>query len=361
MQPTTPGTFAIVGDGYRAGLIARVARRLEGRLRLTGIATRRPERREGLEREHGVPVWTDAAALAGEVEADFVFVAVQGDRAPAVVAALAAAGRAVLVETPPAPDVTGLVDLHRLVEGGSVIQVAEQYHLEPLVTAQLAVAQAGLLGEVTQADVAIAHEYHGVSVIRRALGVGFDPVTIRAMRTAAPVMWGPERAGDPVDERIAPSTRTLAWLDFDGRLGVYDFDEQQYRSWIRTPRLQLRGSHGELRDTTVRRVRDHRTPVRSEITRLDAGGPGNHEGMYLRGYQLDGQWLFRNDLAPARLAEDEIGIARALLGMLAHVRGGPPVYDLAEAAQDHHLGLLIRRAAETGDTVRSERMPWATG
>lgn len=360
MLPQTPGTFAIVGDGYRAGLIARIIQRLDGPLRLTGVSTRRPERLEALEREFGVSVWTDTAALAAEAEADFVFVAVQGHEAPGVVAQLSAAGRAVLVETPPAPDVAGLIELAGLVAGGAVIQVAEQYHLEPLVSAQLAVAATGLLGEVTQADVAIAHDYHGISVLRRALGIGFEPATIRALRAEAPVMWGPDRAGDPREDRLASSTRTLAWLDFDGRLGLYDFDDQQYRSWIRTPRLQLRGSHGELRDTTVRRMRDHRTPVRSEITRLAAGGAGNHEGMFLRGYQLDGEWLDRNELAPARLAEDEIGIARALLGMLAHVQGGPPIYDLAEAAQDHYLGLLIRQAVATGEAVRSERMPWAS-
>lgn len=359
MDPHEPGTFAIVGDGYRAGLIARIVARLDGRLTLTGIATRRPERVSSLEDEHGVRVWTDVVALAAECDADFVFVAVQGDKAPGIVAQLVAAGRSVMVETPPAPDVAGLIALDRLVREGAVIQVAEQYHLEPLVAAQLSVGASGLIGDVLQADVAIAHEYHGISVLRRALGTGFDPVTIRAMQATAPVMWGPDRAGDPVEDRLATSTRSLAWFDWDGRLGVYDFDDQQYRSWIRTPRLQLRGSHGELRDTTVRRQVDHRTPVRSEIVRLDAGAAGSHEGMYLRGYQLDGRWLDHNELAPARIADDEIGIARVLLGMLAHVRGGAAIYDLADAAQDHYLGLLLREAVATGQPARSERMPWA--
>ncbi|MBO3662374.1 Gfo/Idh/MocA family protein [Microbacterium stercoris] len=359
MESKTPGTFAIVGDGYRAGLIARVVSRLTpGALRLTGLATRRPERVPGLEAEYGVRVWSDVDALAAECDADFVFVAVQGDKAPDVVAQLVAAGKPVLVETPPAPDVPGLVGLHELVGRGAVIQVAEQYHLEPLVSAQLAVGASGLLGDVKQADIAIAHEYHGISVLRRALGVGFEPVTIRALRHLAPVVWGPDRAGDPQRERVATSSRTLAWLEWGERLGVYDFDDQQYRSWVRTPRVQLRGSHGELRDTTVRRQADG-APVRSEITRLDAGGPHNHEGMHFRGYQLDGRWLERNELAPARLAEDEIGIARALLGMRDHVHGGAPIYSLADAAQDHYLGLLIREAVATGEPVRSERMPWA--
>ena len=359
MEPKTPGTFAIVGDGYRAGLIARVVDRLApGELRLTGVATRRPERVARLEAEFRVPIWTDVDALAAECEAEFVFVAVQGDNAPFITTQLAAAGRPVLVETPPAPDVPALIALHELVQAGAVIQVAEQYHLEPLVAAQLAVGASGILGDVKQADIAIAHEYHGISVLRRALGVGFEPATIRAMRHLAPVLSGPDRAGDPQKERVTTSARTLAWIEWGERLGVYDFDDQQYRSWIRTPRVQLRGSHGELRDLTVRRQVEG-APTRSEIARLDAGGPHNHEGLHFRGYQLDGGWLDRNELAPARLAEDEIGIARALLGMLAHVRGGAPVYDLADAAQDHHLGLLIREAVATGEPVRSQRMPWA--
>ena len=37
--------------------------------------------------------------------------------------------------------------------------------------AQFAVAQSGRLGLITQAQVSAAHGYHGISVIRRFLGV----------------------------------------------------------------------------------------------------------------------------------------------------------------------------------------------
>jgi hypothetical protein len=42
------------------------------------------------------------------------------------------------------------------------------------------------------------------------------------------------------------------------------------------------------------------------------------------------------------------------------VRGGAPSpYEVAEAAQDQYLQLVVRRAAETGTTVLAERQPWA--
>jgi hypothetical protein len=69
--------------------------------------------------------------------------------------------------------------------------------------------------------------------------------------------------------------------------------------------------------------------------------------------------VFRNPFLPARLSDDEIAIAELLVRMSEHVAGGPPVYSLAEAAQDHYLALLMRQAAATGEPVRSEPQAWA--
>ncbi|WP_104178272.1 hypothetical protein [Cryobacterium sp. Y50] len=63
---------------------------------------------------------------------------------------------------------------------GALIQVAEQYHLEPMLSSQIAVARSGILGTVREASVSVCHDYHGMSVLRRMLGIGFENATITA-------------------------------------------------------------------------------------------------------------------------------------------------------------------------------------
>lgn len=93
---------------------------------------------------------------------------------------------------------------------------------------------------------------------------------------------------------------------------------------------------------------------------MAAGGAGSHEGLFLRGYGFEGSWAYVNPFRPARLPDDELSIAAMLARTAAHVRdGAASPYDVGEAAQDQYLQLLVRRAVESGETVRAERMPWA--
>jgi len=52
-------------------------------------------------------------------------------------------------------------------------------------------------------------------------------------------------------------------------------------------------------------------------------------------------------------------MADVLQGMGEYARGGPEVYPLAGAMQDHYLGLLIRQASETGQPVTAAAQPWS--
>ena len=72
-----------------------------------------------------------------------------------------------------------------------------------------------------------------------------------------------------------PSEQVIATLDFDGRLGVYDFTEDQYFSWIRSHRVLVRGERGEIHDTTVRYLEDATTPVTLELRRHAIGQDGD--------------------------------------------------------------------------------------
>ncbi|WP_104137555.1 hypothetical protein [Cryobacterium sp. Y62] len=164
---------------------------------------------------------------------------------------------------------------------GALIQVAEQYHLEPMLSSQIAVARSGILGTVREASVSVCHDYHGMSVLRRMLGIGFENATITAQERVAPLVAGPTRAGDPQGEHLLTETHSSARLDFGDRLGCYDFSSDQYRSWIRSHSVLVRGERGELRDERgehVRTLDQGDSPLHRRFARVAAGGAGNHEG-----------------------------------------------------------------------------------
>jgi len=348
-----------VGGGFRSGVFLRIARELPELFDVSGMVTRRAENGEQLEREWGVATFRSLDQLLEHRTPDFVVVSVAKDASTGVIAEVVERGLPVLAETPPAPDVEGLVELYGLVQQGARIQVAEQYHLEPLLSAQIAIARSGLLGAVTQAYVSVAHDYHGISVLRRLLGVEFEDASVSGADFTSRLKAGPGRGGDPREDRWLAETHTTARLDFGDRLGVYDFSTDQYRSWVRTPELVVRGELGELRDDQVRYLQDYRTPMRQPITRVAAGGPGSHEGMFLRGLVSGDRWVYRNEFAPARLADDELSVATLLGRMVSYLDGGPEVYSLAEACQDQYLALTMRQAIDSGDTVRTEAQAWS--
>ena len=356
---TEPATFAIIGSGFRAEAFLRVAQALPDRFRVSAVMARRAESRQAIRDRWSVDV-VDSIDDLRQDRPDFVVVGVSPSVSTEIVLALTDAGHAVLTETPVAPDVASSLALASAVRAGARIQVAEQYHLEPLISAQLAVVRRGILGDVSEASVSIAHDYHGVSLVRRFLGVEFQNARITARRFVERLQDGPGRQGDPVEDRAVEGIRTSAWLEFDGGVhGTYDFHDQQYRSWIRTPSLQVRGSRGELRDETVRHLQDAFTPVTSHLERVEAGAAGNHEGSFLRSYSFEGAVVYDNVFRPARLADDELGIAALLERMSGYAHGGPDAYSVAEAAQDQYLQLEMRRAIESGATIETKTQAWA--
>lgn len=157
---------------------------------------------------------------------------------------------------------------------------------------------------------------------------------------------------------MVESEVVVAFLDAGDRLGVYDFTEDQYFSWIRSRRVLVRGDRGEITDLSVRSLLDHQTVVGGELVRQDAGHDGNLEGFHLKGITLGDEWVYRNPFVPARLSDDEIAVATCLSRMGEWLAGGPDVCSLADAAQDHYLGLRVAEAARTGEAVRATGHVW---
>jgi len=351
--------FGMIGGGWRAEFFLRVAAALPERFAVSGMVVRSAEKGRAIERRFGVSTYRDLDAMLRSTDPRFVVVSVPWSVAPEMLAALAERGVPALSETPPATEVHELARLYELVRSGARIQVAEQYIFQPMHAARLAVARSGRLGAVTQAQVSAAHGYHGVSLIRHLLGVRFEPATISATRFASPIVAGPGRGGPPKKHDVRESAQTIATLDFGDRLGVYDFTGDQYFSWIRSPRVLVRGQAGEINNTRLRYLVDYRTPVEMELVRSDAGRDGNLEGQYHKGILAGGEWVYRNGFAPARLSDDEIAVAACLAGMASYVDGGEPFYPLADAAQDRYLDILIAQAADSGQKVQATAQAWS--
>lgn len=351
--------FVLIGAGWRADFYLRIATALPQRFRITGALVRDEAKGKTFERQWHVPSYRDLETLFKATSPDFAVISTPWAMTPVFINALAKLDLPTLAETPPAPDLAGLKELVPLIKRKAKVQVAEQYLFQPFHAARLELIKSGRLGKISQAQVSVAHGYHGMSIMRAMLGVSFENASISAKAFTSKIVEGSDRSGPPKKEKLIDSKQIIAYFDFGNKLGVYDFTGDQYFSWIRAPRLLVRGERGELHDTTVRYLKDFKTPVTLELTRRDAGQGGNLEGYFHQGITAGDTWLYRNPFVPVRLSDEEIAIATCLEKMAAYTKGGSSFYSLAEAAQDHYLSLVMEEALETGKVLRSKTQAWA--
>lgn len=360
MTISAPLRFGVVGSGWRAGFFLRAARQMPDRFQCVGVVTRTADRGAVVEREWGVPTvrTVDELVAAGP---ELVVVSVPWPVTPVVVRELVARDVPVLAETPPAPDVEGLRALWADVGGSGLVQVAEHSPSMPAHRARIRIADDGLIGTPTSVQISSTHLYHAVGLIRRLLHTGRGEVSVHATRFTAPLLDPLGRDGWTGETQAQDRWSLLATLDFgDGRSALYDFTENQWHNPLRTNRITVRGSHGEIVGDSVTRWVDERTVVTSPIVRRASGIEQDLDGFDLQHLSLDGRVLYRNPFDGARLADDDIAAATLLADCGAWVRGdGPPPYPLADGCQDHLLGLAIEESARTGGTVRTAREAWA--
>jgi predicted dehydrogenase len=359
-----PTRFALVGTGWRSRYYRRLAGLLPDRLEVAGVVGRRLEAAQELARSAGspVPAFADLEELirrAGRPE--FVVAAVPWAANPGVIEAAVGLGLPVLAETPPAPDLDGLRRLWAAVGSSGLVQVAEQYPRLPSHAARLAVVRGGSIGEVTSVQVSSTHDYHAIALARAYLGIGFEPATVRATSFTAPLVDPLVRDAWTDDDRPRPATTKIGTLDFGpGRSAVYDFTDNQWHNQLRSRRIVVRGSRGELVDDAVVRMTGPRTIVRSPLVRRQTGYDLDLDAFDTDHISLGDEILFRNPFPGLRLNDEEVAIATLLLATAGWADGdGPPPYPLAEGCQDHLLGLALGEAVASGEPVRTTVEAWA--
>jgi len=348
--------FGIVGSGWRTLFYLRVARARPDLFEVAGVVSRTADRAAAVNREWGVPTFTslDALLAAGP---EYVVTSVPWEANPGLLRTLAERKMPALSETPPAPDLASLLSLDAdLTRLKANVQVAEEYHLHPHHAAQLAVAASGRLGRITHAQVSIGHGYHGISLIRRFLGIKGEPCTIVGRTFRAPIVAGGNREGLPKAEVVRESAQDVVLFDFGDRSAVFDFTGDQYMGLIRDGRVLVRGDRGELTGDSVTWLQAFATPIRVPFTR-------HHQdlltGVALRGIQAGESWVYRNPLEGAPLTDDEIAVGDCMLRMSASVRQGAPFYPWREGMQDHYLYLMMQEALKTRAEVSAPPQPFS--
>ena len=358
--------FLIVGSGWRSLYYVRIAKALPQAFELCAMLCRTQEKAVRISRENGIRTSTSAEECIA-MKPDFVVVAVDKVSLAPVAMEWARRGFCVLMETPAAVDVKTLESLWNLHRDGARLVVCEQYRRYPENIAVLNLLDSGILGEVGCANVSLAHDYHGSSLMRAFLKQGPScSFTVRARSYSFPTARTLTRTEEFFDGQLVSKVRTVASFEFaDGKVGLYDFDGEQYRSPIRRNTLKLQGTRGEVIDRTVHHLDGSNHPVssnlefKSRMVQTGSDNPNLRSINVIEDIVFEGRSLYSPLFEGADLAQDESAIASMMKDTCAYARGlGPSPYPLEEALTDAYMALLLKQAADSGETVSSESQSW---
>ena len=356
-----PSRFGVVGTGWRAQFYLRLAHLLPEQFEVAGLVGRTQDAAERAAAGRKVPAYVSLAELVMSQDPDFIVSAVPWAAAPGVAQASAELEIPILCETPPAPDLDGLRALWRSVGASGLVQVAEQYALMPSHASRLALARSGAIGTVTSVQVSSTHLYHAVALMRAFLGARFERATVSAQTFVAPLINPLARDAWTDDDEAKDATTTIATIDFGtAGMGLYDFTDNQWHNQLRSRRIVVRGSAGEIVDDEVVRLAGPRTIVRSPLVRRQTGYDLDLDGYATDHISLGDTILFRNPRVELRLNDEEIAISAMMEAMAAWCRDeGPAPYPLADGCQDHLVGLAIEESAASGEPVTTSAEAWA--
>jgi len=351
--------IGIVGNGWRAQFFHRIAAARPELFQIVGVVVHSPGAAERVARDWGVTTYLSLAELAAAQHPDFVIVSTPREVTVEMSATCVELGIPVLCETPPAPDVDGLRALWSRVGNSGMVQVAEQYLRMPANSVRKTLVGTGLIGVPTSVQVSSTHLYHAVSIIRGLLDAGFSETTVSGRSFTAPLSDPVDQNGWTGHDEPEPRATTIATIDFGGAMGLYDFTDNQWHNQLRSRRLVIRGSRGEISNDDVVRLVEPHTFLTSPIVRRQLGYDLDLDGYDTDHLSFEGTVTWRNPFLGSRFSDEEIAIATVMDDMARWTRDeGPAPYSLAEASQDHLIGLAIERSVLVGEPVRTAVEVW---
>ncbi len=334
-------SYVIAGSGYRAEYFGRVARTYPDQFRALFLC--RSQEKAALMKLHTGIEATISPEACLAFQPDFIVIAVDRGHVADTAEEWLRRGYPVVTETPVGDTVEKLRRLRQWERDGAKIVCCEQYFRYPILAAGLDAVHRGLIGQPSSMYISLLHDYHAASLIRKALQIPVgEPYTLRGSRRESAVTETDSRYGAILDGRTAQAARDTVFASFaSGKEALYDFCPVQYRSFIRSRHITVRGSRGEWTDTTILRLDGENRPQR---TFLLPDIPEKYRALDTQALRDKRRnWLF--ELAPDTV-QDEFAIASILMDMGDFLAGGPSPYPLEEALEDAYFWLLLNRAAE---------------
>lgn len=348
--------YAIIGNGYRAMAFLRIGLALPDQFEITSVLFRNPEKASEFSKIYNIPTSLTINDCLS-TKPDFVVIAIGRDANADMITKLIPYDIPMLVETPPAVEYDVLIRLWDNVKANNTkIQIAEQYFLHPMYQAKLRVLEKNILGEVSNLNISWAHDYHGVSLMRKLLNVGFETAQIYGKNYKFPVTVTDSRYGIRTDGDIISVNRARYTFEFEsGKIAFYDFaSDVQYRSKIRTRHLNIQGARGEIDDLTVRSLTSDNHPL---VQTFEITADINTLSTY--SINLGNECLYTNPLYQARFTDDEIAMVNCLLGMHEYIKTGKDFYSFAEGCQDTYFFILMQEALKQPNIpIQTKVQPW---
>ncbi len=358
--------FVMIGSGWRAQYYVRVAKALPELFELCAVYCRSEEKAAEMRAAHGIQATTSEAECAA-MKPDFVVTAVSKSAGAETVMRWMERGFTVLCETPAGQDLETLHKLWQRYEQGQKFVTAEQYRLYPCYSTLLKLVKSCIIGDVNSLNISLAHEYHGASLMRALLGIAPDTAfSVSAKSLSFPVTETRNRYEEFTDGRIADKNRTAAIFAFtDGQAAFYDFDSEQYHSKIRRNSYKICGTRGEIMDGRAlylnAKNEAEEADIRAETRQIhrDFKNPNPEFAEEVSGIYFQDQQLYEPPFGLCGLSQDETAVAQLMLRTGEYAKGcAENPYPPAEALQDAYMAILMKKSAETGETVKSEHQAW---
>ena len=346
--------YVIVGSGYRAEYFGRIAKTYPDLFSALYLC-RSEEKADLMKRHTGVDAVTNADVCLA-FRPDFVVIAVDRAHVADVSEEWIGRGFPVVTETPVGDRLDKLCRLWEAGQRGAKIVCCEQYHRQPLIAAGLEAVAQNMLGKPSSLYLSMVHDYHAASLIRKALQIPVgEAYTMRGMRLCNEAVETDSRYGAIADGRITLAQRDMIHLSFaSGKEAIYDFCPIQYRSYIRSRHITVRGTKGEWSDAQLLYLDTENRPIRRMLTPELPKKYACLDTQALR----DRRRNWTAELAPDTV-QDEFAIASMLLDMKAYLVGGESPYPLADALEDAYFWLLVTQAvSHPWQEIKSEKMPW---